>query len=368
MPLRILHVIDHLAIGGGPVSVKGIVECSDPALSEHWVCALRQPAGRCVTIDGKVTVLPNSKWDFRVTKRIRALCAEHDIDIVHSHLQRSTICSLIAMRGTEIPVIVHERGALARQGFVFAMYRLLLRRLQRWAQLFIANSRSIARTLGDLGIERERIDVLYNAIDFSAMDHVQPDRTQLRKDMRVPDEAQVIGYVGRLHPIKGVDVLLPAFAEIAQEKDRCWLVLIGDGPQRTELEAQVQALGIADRVRFLGMRDQIHVWMRGFDMAVVPSRYESFGRVQIELMRMRVPVISSGQAGLAEHIEHEVSGLVLPALTSACIAEAIRRYDQEPVLRQQVVERAYASTEAFSMAAHVQRLQAIYQDVRRDKA
>lgn len=133
------------------------------------------------------------------------------------------------------------------------------------------------------------------------------------------DPARVFGkrilFVGRMDPVKGVLVLLDAFARISARHPDARLDLVGDGAYRADCQAAARALGLQDRVAFLGYRDQDEVAaiLAQSDMLVLPSFAEGVPVVLMEAMATRIPVIASRVAGVAELVEDGVSGrLVAP--------------------------------------------------------
>ncbi|MGV3711039.1 MAG: glycosyltransferase family 4 protein [Gemmatimonas sp.] len=148
----------------------------------------------------------------------------------------------------------------------------------------------------------------------------------------------------QLVPYKGPDILLRAFAEVCESHDAVRLRLIGDGPNRQEYESLAEALGIAHRVDFLGLRDRKYVGeaLRGCALFVLPSRSnsESFGIAVAEAMALDRPVIGSNVGGLPELIEDGVTGLLVPQGDVRALAAAITRLLDDPEERQRMGKAA----------------------------
>jgi len=172
----------------------------------------------------------------------------------------------------------------------------------------------------------------------------------------------VAGYVGRLTWRKGVDLLVEAAARVGRPD--LHVVIVGDGPEREELERKAAALGIVERVIFAGVagRNEVPEWLSVMDALVLPSRreqWEQFGHVLIEAMACGVPVIGT-TSGEIPHVIGEV-GLVVPMEDVAALAEAIERLAGDEGFRRQCRERGLHRAEAeFSHAAVAQRLAGIY--------
>ena len=248
--------------------------------------------------------------------------------------------------------------------------------LHRRATAVIANSHAIASELiGKASIDRNKIDIIYNPVDFRLFDPERVSREQARENLKIPGDDFVIGFVGRLHPVKGVDVLIKALALLLRQSAHYFLVLAGDGPQRKSLETLTSQLGIIERVRFLGMRDDIPEVMAAFDVGVIPSRQQPIGRVSLELqlnwggrvaaelMRMKVPVIASGKKGQSELLKDRITGLLTQEDNPQEIAEAIRQLADDKELHRQLIDNAYRFCERFNVDEHVRQIVRIYRDV-----
>jgi glycosyltransferase involved in cell wall biosynthesis len=142
-------------------------------------------------------------------------------------------------------------------------------------------------------------------------------------------------YVGRLSPEKGVTLVLRALAAVSQPN----LTIIGNGPQRPELEVMTARLGIADRVHFLGSRpwgDELLELIRRHQALILPSLTEGLPLVLIEAMSQGVPVIASSVGGIPDLVQDGVTGLLFPRGDVAALAAAIRRVISSPGLRYEL--------------------------------
>ncbi len=361
MTLRVLMVIDHLGLGGGQVSTRTIVpELARRPEVEPLVCALRT-ANETIELDVPVINLNMGKYSLGAPRRVLDVCREHWVGVCHSQLSKSNLACLLARRRGGPPVIVHERGMALRRGLSAWVYRHSLRRLHRHAHRLIANSQAMRRSLVDaVGIDERMIRTMPNPVDTAGLQPSAEGRRALRDELNVSDDACVIGYLGRLHPVKGVDILLEAAPLLAERLGEYRLVVAGDGPERQRLEQRALELGVAERVRFLGMRQDVAATASGFDLVVMPSRQEAFGRVAVEMMQLGVPLIANPADGLAELVEDGRTALVLPANTPEAIAEAVVRLWQSPDLRRRLTERGRDFARQYSVERHVDELLTVY--------
>lgn len=131
--------------------------------------------------------------------------------------------------------------------------------------------------------------------------------------------------VGRLVPQKGFDLLLPAVAKARAAGVDLSLVLAGDGPDRPALEAQSGALGLADRVTFVGWMSDLDTLLDESDLLVMPSRWESQGRTMLEALARGIPVLAAATGTAPELLADEVAGGLLPDLSVEALDSALRR-------------------------------------------
>jgi glycosyltransferase involved in cell wall biosynthesis len=160
----------------------------------------------------------------------------------------------------------------------------------------------------------------------------------------------VIGYVGRLAQAKGVDLLLEAFRRLAEEQLTFQGLIVGGGPAEAEIRAQVEALGLASRVRLApaAPHDEVARYYNCLDIAVVPSRTmpgwkEQFGRVLIEAMACGVPVVGSDSGAIPEVIAAARGGVTFPEGDAAQLTAQLRRLLEDAPLRRHLGETGRAA-------------------------
>ena len=180
------------------------------------------------------------------------------------------------------------------------------------------------------------------------------ERTAMRQSLATPADARVFLALGRLHPVKAHDVLLQALAR----EPRAWLWLAGDGPEREKLTQLSQQLGLQDRVRFLGWRNDRGTLFRAADFCVHPSRSEPFGNVVPEAWVHQRPLIATLAQGPAHFVADGKDGLLVPCDDPDSLAHALTRLLDEPETAASLVRaglNAYQATftEEVCVAAYL---------------
>ena len=363
MAMRILHIIGSMRLGGAQTCLKYLVERNRNPQIEQFVYPLR-PKPVEIALQAEIIQYNYPYYDPRKFRALLRICKDYDIDIIHAHLHKPILGALLATYFREVRVVVHEHGPIFRPGVQYSAYRRLLRILKHRASRFIATSQATGRQLEKVAnVDPKQIEVIYNAVDLEAFKPNAAARKRLRKEYAFADDDIVLGYVGRLHEVKGVDLLIEVMAILLKQSQRYRLLLLGHGPDQLALEKRARQLKIQQHVTFLGLRENVPEIINVFDIGVVPSRQESFGIAALELMRAKVPLVSSNVEGLAEFVYHEENALVPSSLTPEKIAECVEQLAHDPPLQEKLVQAAFRSTEKFGIENHIRSVEQVYQKV-----
>lgn len=202
----------------------------------------------------------------------------------------------------------------------------------RQTDYFTTITPDIKRFLIDNGIQEDRVCHINN---FAETEIADAPASRAREG--TPEDAPLLLSLGRLHTSKAFDTLLKAMADLPG----VWLWIAGEGPMRQELESLSAELGLNDRVRFLGWRDDRAALLQACDLCVFPSRYEPFGTVFVQAWSQRVPVVSTMSDGPRQYIRDGEDGLLVPIDDVPALSAAIRRGVQDEALRARMVENGY---------------------------
>ena len=360
MPIKVLHIIGSLGLGGAQVCLKYLVEHRSDEV-EHFIYPLRNDTD--IEIEGNIIRFQYPNYDPRKFFAILKLIRKYDIDIVHAHLHKPIIASLLLPYFRRVKVVVHEHGSVAYPGIQYVLYRGFLRLLHCNVNIFIAVSKATAQWLRALNIPDEKIRIIYNAVNPSAFNSEKRSREEARKMLGVEPKEIVIGFVGRLVFDKGADLLIEAMSILKKRNIPCILVLAGEGSQRRYLQELAAKMQVADHVRFLGFRKDVPAVIAACDIGAVPSRFEPFGIVALEFMQMRIPLVCSGVDGLAEFVEDGYTALIPSSNTPANIAECVEKLIKDSALWQVIAENAYKQVQQFSVVKQVEAINRLYAEI-----
>lgn len=282
--------------------------------------------------------------------------------VVHVHAA-AELALLVRTVTRTIPVVLTTHGFAVSNPD--ANYRLAARvcRLAR-VERIIGVSRSEARMLQRGGVTESHLRVVHNGIP-----DIEEPPIDWRERLVWPDEAPVIGAVGRLEHVKGFHLLLDALAALPDNLGPSWshparLIIVGDGSERDALERQAAELGLAERVHFAGYRPDAYRAPGGFDVMVMPSLHEALPLACVEAMAAGCPVIASSVGGLPELVRDGETGLLVPAGDASAIEEALRTVlgDMELAHRMGANARRRFLQE-FRVERMVEQTRAVYSEV-----
>jgi len=224
--------------------------------------------------------------------------------------------------------------------------------------LFTVNSQACARVLRGLGVSGRRIRVVYNGIPAARVAPAQ-DPAALRAGLGIPAGVPVLGTVAGDKPVKGVDVLLAAFAALPPEFADSHLVCVGCRPARWEAEAA--GLGLAGRTHFTGRVENVADHLAALDLFVLPSRSESLPNTLMEAACLGLPAVASNVGGVPELIRG--NGLLVPPQDPAALAAALARLLADPAERNRLAAASRALAPEFSMTRKVDQMEAIFAEL-----
>lgn len=173
---------------------------------------------------------------------------------------------------------------------------------------YIAVSKFIKSKLVKSGIDSKKIQVIYNGVKFK--DSAPRQKRRL-----------VVGSVGRLHPVKGFDILIKAFSLL--ENRRLRLKIAGEGGELDNLKALVKELNLEDRVEFVGFQKDVTKFLDSIDIYVQPSRSEGFGLAVVEAMSRELPIVVTPVGSLEEIVKNQETGLVARGIEPNALVDAI---------------------------------------------
>jgi glycosyltransferase involved in cell wall biosynthesis len=260
------------------------------------------------------------------------------VDVLHSHKYKDNILAALASIRRRVAYRVRTiHGAPEPFSRLEAVkmnaYGVLDGLVNRWA---VDRLLTVSLALRDCLAEEfgaDKITTIHNGVDLARI-RVTGDLVNLRKELGVDRHDFIIGTMGRLHPVKGLEVFLRAARVINERGRRARFIIAGDGPLREQLQALAQQYGLAHEVMFLGHRSDGNNILGLMDLFVLPSLSEGIPMVLLEALALARPVVATAVGGIPEVIEHEINGLLVDAGNHDDLATGCLRVMSDPVLAQ----------------------------------
>ena len=363
------------ALGAAGLQVDVFTRCQDYSTTQIVELG---PGARVVHIEAGAVQYIDKRQLFPIlpefTERVDAFRRETGVhyDLIHSHYWLSGWSGMALRREWGVPLVhmFHTLGALKNTVARSASERepalrtSTEREIVHTTDLLIAANRLEKQDLQRYySAAARRIAIVPCGVDIELFHPLA--QGEARMLLNLPAVGNILLFVGRLEPIKGVDVLLDALCHIARDGCNALALIAGgdlDSPEGQRLRSIAEELGLQERVRFLGPVEQRNLpyFYAAANVCVVPSFYESFGMVAIEAMACSRPVIASRAGGLQFTVHHGKTGLLVPPGDSLALAEALARLLADEKLQARMGRAALTEAQRYSWARVAETVAAVY--------
>lgn len=313
-----------------------------------------------------------SKADPRIFKAIHAWAGEHRLDIIHTHGLKANMYGRLAFYRSSLPLITtyHSHPFYDYQNILVGLLFTLIDQLSlHRSNHFIAVSYEIATQLERRGIDRDKITIIKNGVDFLAPDEAyeKASRETIRKEWKLPQDAFVLGSLGRLVKVKGYDEMLRIFSAcLKQSKQALYLLIIGGGQEETSLKKLAQDLGIADHLRWVGFQKNPRPYIFACDLMLFSPKSEALGIALLECMNAKRVVVSKKVGGIQELLLDRYNGRILSQQEE--LVKAIIALSQNPDQRKALAENgAQMVRRFFTQDRMVEKTALLYRKLKKDR-
>lgn len=353
--MRIAYIINSVEGGGAALPVPAVAGALRNCGADVKLFALTRRDGRALPAMVAAGLEPSVR-NGGETDHVAALAwldrsvAEFRPDIIWTSLTRATLLGQIVGARRRIPVVSWQHAAYLRPA-----NRWLLRATRRLTSLWICDSASVTEFTGrELGIPPSRLATWPIFAADATAPHAQP--WQVGEPLRV-------GSLGRLHPVKGYDVLLAALAPLTRCNQQFELTIGGAGDERERLLADAANAGLTN-VTLAGFISDPRAFLAAQHLYVQPSHSEGFCVAAHEAMQAGLPIIGSRVGEMASSVVPGVTGLLVPPGDAAALLVALKQcFDDPASLHEMGVAARARLLEKFSAAHFQQRAAAIYQQL-----
>jgi glycosyltransferase involved in cell wall biosynthesis len=363
--VRVLRIFSRLNVGGPAVHVILLASELDAlgysttvavGREAPWEGNLRDLADRkgvtCVQVPGLGREI--RPWsDAQALWALYRMMRDLRPDIVHTHTAKAGVLGRSAARLAGIRRVVHTYHGHVLRGYFgaarTAVFRAVERRLSHGTRVLIAVSAAVKADLVALGVApAERIRVIPLGLELQPLAAATLPRGSLRREAGVPDDAPLVGIVGRLTAIKDVTTFLAAAARIRARVPGARFAVVGDGEMRYGLQEDAAHHGLLDAVHFHGWRYDMPAVYGDLDVAVNTSLNEGTPVALIEAMAAGRPVVATRVGGTPDLLGDGARGLLVPAGDPAAVADAVC----ETLRGGAALDARVAAARAYVLAQH----------------
>lgn len=366
----VLHVCDKFGVAGS--SIHGVSRLFswwfprfDPSRFSISLVGLKasEPASELLMQQGvPVTHLGRSKFDPRIVADLVRLARARRARILHVHGYAATDFGRIAARLAGAALVLHEHFADPRMPGYQALADRLLAPLTDRAIAVSGSTRDFL--VRQRFVPAERVRLIWNGAPLDEFAPVPRERAlALRRELGLPEDAPVIGVVGRLNAQKGHRYLLDAAPQVMAAVPGLRLLIAGDGDLMDPLRAQAQALGIAAAVVFAGHRSDVPAVLGASDVLCISSTYEGTPLALFEAMASGKAIVSTSVDGCREVLEDGVTGVLVPPRDPAALAAALVRVLQSRELRESLGRCAREASARYDVNQCVRQMQELYDEL-----
>ena len=371
--VEVLHLVAS-SRGGGASHVRDLAVGLNH-LGASVVVAMPEDEGNVTCHDFQAAGIPfypiniAAGLSWQAMRRVRGLLP--CVDILHVHGARAALFGRLAAAslGRSRPRVVYTihgfaaaHYTLPRRTALLALERGLAPTTDRWICVSYAEQEAL---LSAGAAERGRTRVIWNGINVQRFSGVTEARPMVRGALGIPDDALAITTVCRLHRPRDFDTLLQAFAGVHAALPHAHLLIVGEGPQRQQIEGRVSSLGLHDHVQVLGSRRDVPRILRASDLFVLSSRgWEGLPLTVLEAMAAALPVVASDVGGTREAVLDGQTGHLYPEGNAVALAQHILALAKDPALAQQMGQRGLARVRRrFTLERMAEQTAALYEQL-----
>lgn len=288
------------------------------------------------------------------------------IELLHTHSNRPNVVGRMAatlFHGSGLAVVAHYHNQYDDKWERDPAMLSLEKRLASSTHAMIAVSDSVRQHVASrIGVGEDLVDVVPNGVDASKF--VCADRAAAKRALSLDERRTVVGVVGRITEQKGQEDFVEAALQLAIERTEPLFVMVGfdeDAALQQRLRQRIAVFGLADRIRFVGNRDDMANVYAAIDVVVAPSRWEGFGMMLVEAMAAGRPIVAARAGAIPEIVRDGVSGVLVEPRDPAALGAAIAKLLDDPARRDALAARGPGESERFGWSRCADLVAKIYE-------
>ena len=309
---------------------------------------------------------PFSKDNVNAYKLLKAVIESERFDLIHCHTPTVSMMTRFAAKGVRKNGTVvmytchgfHFHNASSKKNWL--VYYPVERFLSRYCDYIVTINKEDFNRAKTFSCKNVRY-IPSVGVDINKIKNTSVDKKQKKAEIGIPEDKLLVLSVGEMIDRKNHEVIVRALGKL--NDPNIYYVIAGKGPLKEHLEALSEELQIADRVKFLGFRTDVHELYYAADISAFPSKIEGLGLAGIEAMAAGVPLISSNVHGILDYVIDGKTGYAVPPCDVDGFAEAIKKLADDPALRESMREDCLAAVAPFEINNALNVMWDIYREV-----
>ncbi len=355
---RIMQLITDLELGGAPMMVQNLSLGLHQRGYEVAVTCLAKAGPVADTLRHHGIIAAGfdawSAIDISVLWRLAQFIRKYRPDILHCHLMHANVVGRLVGRLCYVPRIIATIHTAERKKH----WHLWLESLtQRLSNRIICVSPSVQRHMSTY-IAQNRLKTICNGIDVDKYHDAQPYNPW---ELELNPDLPILIFTGRLDPVKNIGKIIQAIKLLSESGHQVQLLIVGDGPMKSELLASTRLLQLTRHIHFLGARRDIPRLLKSADIFIMASRWEGMSISALEAMAAETPIIASNVPGLNDMIRDQQNGLLFDPASPQQIATKIKTLlDNKPQARQLAQNASQTVRQQYSLTAMIDHYCTLY--------
>ena len=348
--ISVLHIATALSWRGGEQQVaylvseligkhiRQLVLCSEGSAMESWCRDAEMP---------HYTAKKRSSVDISYAKKIKEICIEHSISLVHAHDSHAhTFAVIAAISGNAAKIIVSRRVDFAVSKGPFSRFKYNHSSVAR----ILCVSEKIKSLTMPAVKDPLKLVTVHSGIDTSRFIN-KTSKNILHHEYNLPAGTKIIGNIAALAPHKDYNTFVNTVVLLKQKLPGTCFFIIGEGDERQKIEKQIRENGLEDVIIMTGFRNDIPEILPELDVMLITSETEGLGTSILDAFACMIPVVATAAGGIPEIVIHEKTGLLAAVGDTHGLAEQVLRIVHDRELASQLVKGASKHLENFSREA-----------------
>lgn len=337
-----------------------ILACSNNPALDKWCENFQKEGIKVIRLEVR------HKHDPRHYSMLKKLIKDEKIDLLHAHIWNPASCryAYLAAKSTKTPLITTEHDPFKLNFFKDAFKKRALNHVSKIITVSENNKKILTKLYPE---QSKKIKVILNGIDVTwwksqLLRFTEEDCKKIKQDVfMTQDDALIIISIAELHERKGLKYLIKAMSEVVAKYPNIKLAIVGEGPERSELENLIKKLNLENHVILLGRKSDIPKLLKSSDIFVLPSIREAFGLVNLEAMLTPLPIIATKVGGIPEIVTDKKTGFLVETESEKALSEALIKLLSSPKTRQKMaLEGQKRVIELFDAKKMAEKYEKIY--------